>query len=71
MPVLPTAIDTASEAFAANERAMREGLDLVRAELEVARAGGGDRYVERHRARGKLTARERVELLLDRDAPFL
>ena len=71
MPVLPTAIDPTAADFAANERAMREGLELVRAELEVARAGGGPRYVERHRSRGKLTARERVELLLDRDAPFL
>ena len=37
----------------------------------MARAGGGERYVERHRSRGKLLARERIELLLDRDSPFL
>ena len=40
-------------------------------QLALARAGGGDPYVERHRARGKLLARERVELLVDRDSPFL
>jgi acetyl-CoA carboxylase carboxyltransferase component len=39
--------------------------------LAEARAGGGERYVARHRSRGKLLARERVELLLDVDAPFL
>jgi acyl-CoA carboxylase subunit beta len=43
----------------------------LEAELARSRAGGGERYVERHRARGKLLARERVELLLDRDSPFL
>ena len=31
-----------------------------------ARGGGGEKYVERHHARGKLLARERIELLLDR-----
>jgi acyl-CoA carboxylase subunit beta len=40
-------------------------------QLALARAGGGERYVERHRARGKLLARERIELLIDRDSPFL
>jgi acetyl-CoA carboxylase carboxyltransferase component len=41
------------------------------AELEKARAGGGPRYQERHRQRGKLLARERIELLLDLGSPFL
>ena len=39
--------------------------------LATASGGGGERYVERHRERGKLLARERIELLLDRDSPFL
>ena len=71
MPVLPTAIDPGSDTFRANESALLEGVELVNAELAAARAGGGERYVARHRERGKLTARERIELLLDRDAPFL
>ncbi len=47
------------------------GLDTVNEQLAAARAGGGERYVERHRERGKLLARERIELLLDRDTAFL
>ncbi|GAC1531376.1 MAG: carboxyl transferase domain-containing protein [Acidimicrobiales bacterium] len=43
-------------------------LDTVNAQ---ARNGGGDRYVERHRARGKMLVRERIELLVDPDSPFL
>ena len=40
-------------------------------QLELARAGGGQRYAERHRARGRLLAHERVELLVDPDSPLL
>src|SRR5882757_8585638 len=40
-------------------------------EQAKAVAGGGAKYVERHRKRGKLTARERVELLIDEDSAFL
>jgi acetyl-CoA carboxylase carboxyltransferase component len=39
--------------------------------VALAAGGGGPRYVERHRARGKLLARERIELLLDPDTAFL
>ena len=41
------------------------------AEHAKAVAGGGPKYTERHHGRGKLLARERIELLLDQDAPFL
>ncbi|MEV4217631.1 carboxyl transferase domain-containing protein [Nonomuraea sp. NPDC049725] len=41
------------------------------AEHAKAVAGGGERYVRRHRDRGKLLARERIELLVDADSPFL
>ncbi|MDL4777844.1 MULTISPECIES: acyl-CoA carboxylase subunit beta [Thermomonosporaceae] len=41
------------------------------AEHAKALAGGGEKYVTRHRGRGKLLARERIELLLDPDSPFL
>ncbi len=50
---------------------MLERLRELEAQLEAARAGGGEKYVDRHRGRGKLLARERVELLLDPDSPFL
>ncbi|MFG1956600.1 acyl-CoA carboxylase subunit beta [Nonomuraea sp. NPDC049028] len=46
-------------------------LEELEAEQAKAVAGGGDKYVERHRKRGKLLARERIELLLDPDSPFL
>src|SRR5580692_12679948 len=71
MPVLTTTIDPNSDTFRANARALTEAVAMVDEQLAVARAGGGERYVARHRERGKLLARERIELLLDRDTAFL
>src|SRR5580693_2702417 len=53
---------------------MAEMLALVeelRAHLARVRAGGGAAATERHHARGKLTARERIDRLVDPGAPFL
>src|SRR3989442_6163415 len=71
MPVLATRVDPRSEAYRVNHAAMREQVKFLDEQLALARAGGGEKYVRRHRERGKLLPRERIELLLDRDAPFL
>ncbi|GAA2551989.1 carboxyl transferase domain-containing protein [Winogradskya consettensis] len=55
----------------AARQSMLDALAEVAAETAKAVAGGGEKAVARHHARGKLTARERIELLLDLDAPFL
>ena len=69
--VLRSALDTHSEQYQANRQAQLDLLAQLDEQLELLRAGGGPRYQERHRGRGRLLARERLELLLDRDAPFL
>jgi acetyl-CoA carboxylase carboxyltransferase component len=69
--VLASAVDVAAPSYLDNRAAMLERLAELDAALEQARAGGGPRYTARHTARGKLLPRERIELLLDRDAPFL
>ena len=71
MTVLSTRIDPRSEAYRVNYAAMAEQVKYLNEQLALARAGGGEKYVKRHRERGKLMVRERIELLLDRDAPFL
>ncbi|GGQ05022.1 acyl-CoA carboxylase subunit beta [Streptomyces roseolilacinus] len=71
MTVLASALDPASPAYGAHRRAMLARLAELDEEHAKVLAGGGARYVARHRARGKLLARERVELLLDEDTPFL
>ncbi|RLU90537.1 acetyl-CoA carboxylase carboxyltransferase subunit [Streptomyces griseocarneus] len=71
MTALTSALDPAAPEFAANRTAMLDKLAALDAEHAKALAGGGEKYVARHRARGKLLARERIELLLDPDTPFL
>ncbi|MDA8294938.1 MAG: acyl-CoA carboxylase subunit beta [Actinomycetota bacterium] len=71
MPVLASTLDIGSPEYRSNRDALLAALAEVEAQLALARDGGGPRYRERHRQRGKLLARERVELLLDRDSPFL
>ena len=71
MQPLGTAVDPGSEAYRTNRDGMLALLEELQAALAAANAGGGLRYVERHRERGRLLPRERVELLLDRDSPFL
>ncbi|MEV4809200.1 acyl-CoA carboxylase subunit beta [Micromonospora avicenniae] len=71
MTVLGSAVDPSSPGFADNRAALLERLAELDAALDQARAGGGGKYVTRHHARGKLLPRERIELLLDPDSPFL
>ena len=46
-------------------------LDELRSRLETASQGGGGKYVERHRSRGKHLARERIERIVDAGTAFL
>lgn len=71
MSVLPTSVDRASPDFRRRRQGMIELVAQLEEILADVRAGGGERYIERHRARGKLLPRERIELLLDRDSAFL
>jgi acyl-CoA carboxylase subunit beta len=69
--IIKTQISTCSEQFLTNRAAMRQELDRLESLLTELPVVGGDRYIQRHRDRGKLLPRERIELLLDRDSPFL
>jgi acetyl-CoA carboxylase carboxyltransferase component len=71
MHPLPTRVDPRSESFRRNYEANLEGVRQLQAYLARSRAGGGEKYVKRHLARGKLLPRQRIDLLLDRDSPFL
>ncbi|MFE9466353.1 carboxyl transferase domain-containing protein [Streptomyces virginiae] len=70
-PVLTSAADPASEAWRTNEAAHRELTEGLRARLDAARLGGGEKARARHTARGKLLPRDRMDTLLDPGSPFL
>ncbi|MFE0764233.1 acyl-CoA carboxylase subunit beta [Streptomyces smyrnaeus] len=71
MSALNSSLDVAAPEYADNRAAMLGKLQELDAEQAKALAGGGEKYLARHRSRGKLPARERIELLLDPDTPFL
>ena len=71
MPVLKSRLDTRSEEYQDNRATLLAKIEEFESLQERARQGGGEKYVQRHRDRGKLLARERIELLVDRDSPFL
>ena len=71
VPPLGSAVQPSSPEFQANAEWMRGLVTELREREAAARGGGGERAVERHHARGKLLARERIERLLDPASPFL
>ena len=58
MQVLESKIDTRSALYAANRAGMLDRITLLDEQQAVAVGGGGPRYVQRHRERGKLLARD-------------
>jgi acetyl-CoA carboxylase carboxyltransferase component len=70
-PVLASHVDVRDPAFESNREQNLKLLEPVKAALQKSLEGGGPKYNDRHKSRGKLLPRERVELLLDRDSAFL
>jgi 3-methylcrotonyl-CoA carboxylase beta subunit len=70
IPKLPTKIDATSTRFEKNMRAMAELVAAVRNEEEKIRMGGGEKAIESQHNKKRLTARERINLLIDRDTEF-
>ncbi|HET9507814.1 MAG TPA: carboxyl transferase domain-containing protein, partial [Gaiellaceae bacterium] len=59
------------ETFAARAQRMEELVAELRGRTASVAAGGGERALERHRSRGKLPARERIDRLVDPGSAFL
>jgi 3-methylcrotonyl-CoA carboxylase beta subunit len=74
MAVLRSALDPASPSFAANAAVMERQVAELRARVRAVSergAGGDDRAISRHRDRGKLPVRERIDRLIDPGSAFL
>ncbi|HUI37842.1 MAG TPA: carboxyl transferase domain-containing protein, partial [Gaiellaceae bacterium] len=70
MTVLSSQADS-SEEFDERRARMEELVGELRDRTAQVARGGGEKALEKHRSRGKLTARERVDRLLDPDSAFL
>jgi 3-methylcrotonyl-CoA carboxylase beta subunit/propionyl-CoA carboxylase len=71
MDVLESRVDPSDATFRANQTRMRELVEELTIHTGRAQQGGGAKYLERHRALGKLPVRERVARLIDPGSPFL
>ena len=71
MNVLKSKINPNSTQFKVNYMGMAKLVEKLEEHLSESRFQGKDKHIERARKRGKFLARERLELVLDKDSPFL
>ena len=71
MNSIETRVNPENPEFLANRQRMAGLVDELKDRLGQVRQGGSPEAVELHRSRGKLTVRERIDRLLDSQAPFL
>src|SRR5512132_3005140 len=71
MSVLTSQVERESEVFSQRRERMEALVAEVRERTALVAQGGGEKALERHRSRGKLPARERVDRLLDPGSAFL
>src|SRR2546430_14263293 len=71
MAVLSSQVERASDDFARRQERMEALVAELRERTALVARGGGERALERHRTRGKLTARERIDRLRDPRPPVL
>src|SRR3990167_7408507 len=71
MEVLPSRLDPNSLEFQANFAALQKQVQDFKLLTQQIKAGGDQDSQAKHKARGKMLARERIEALLDHGSPFL
>ena len=65
MDVLPTRVNRSDPIFSDRVLHNKGLIETLRNELEKVKLGGGVKYVERHRSRGKALPRERIQSICD------
>lgn len=71
MPILTSQIQSSDPNFKENHDFMSSLVGDLKDRLETIKKGGGEKAIEKHKSRGKLTARERIEALVDPGSSFL
>ena len=64
-------INTNSEKFQQNKAEMEKLLAKLDGHMQESRFEGKEKHIEKARSRNKMLARERIEMVLDQDSPFL
>src|SRR5882724_5889324 len=71
MQAIKSVVNPHDETYQSNYAANLSAVERLKAELARSTKGGGEQYVKRHLARGRLLPRERIEMLLDEGSYFL
>ncbi len=71
MRAIKSQINTKSSTFLNNQKGMKELIEQLEKHLEESRFQGKEKHISKARSKGKMLARERLELLLDQDSPFM
>ena len=71
MRPIQSKINPNSQQFKTNQEGMKTFIETLDKAMAESRFQGKEKHIERARKRGKLLARERLELVLDKDSPFL
>ena len=71
MDRLPTRVDRSAEDFARRREFNLSLIEDLKKLIDEVKRGGGEKYVTRHRSRGKMLARERINEICDPGTPFL
>jgi len=71
MPLLDSQVAGGSTEFRKNKEWMDGLVEGLRQKTQAAKLGGGEEALRKHKSRGKLTARERIEALIDPNSSFL
>lgn len=71
LEIIGNNINEQSEEFKANYDHLKGLTQAFKDQLKIVSLGGGEDSIARHKGRGKLTARERIQTLIDSDSSFL
>lgn len=71
MGSIESKISASSQGFIENTQWMKSLVQTYKDNFRIVEQGGGKEALAKHKSRGKLTARERIETLIDPGTPFL
>jgi 3-methylcrotonyl-CoA carboxylase beta subunit len=71
LEVIASDVDLTGASFASNKEALLQVTQTFKKQIATVKLGGGEKAIIRHKEKGKLSARERIEKLLDADSSFL
>lgn len=71
MATIASKINPNSNSFKENYQKMQLKLEELNKNLKKSHFQGQEKHIERALSKGKMTARERIEMLIDQDSPFL